>query len=147
MFARSSQRHRLRLAVLLCWVAVSLGFGAVLPTGVAQADCTGAGDVGAASGCPPPGGGSGSGSNDWPPTAVDWPPSQDSDSSDSGSGSADAAKTPIVMPDGQSPPAKSSTDSGSTSTSTPPTPIVPVGAAPIEPPSPSAIVTPLGSTP
>ena len=75
----------------------------------------------------------GSGSDDskmWPPTKLDWPPSDISTAglSDSGKGGGDSGSdkaTPIVMPNGQSPPPKE--DSDSTSTSTKPTPIVPAG--------------------
>ena len=79
----------------------------------------------------------GSGSDEskmWPPTKLDWPPSDISTAglSDSGKGSGDSGSdkaTPIVMPDGQAaPPADdASQDSHSTSTSTTPTPIVPAG--------------------
>jgi hypothetical protein len=120
------------------------GWVAVLPTGVAAADCTVAGEFGAGAGCPPPGDSSGSGSSDsWPPTAVDWPPPQNSISG-SGSGSDDGGSggvtaTPIVMPDGQkAPPA---VHSESTSTSTPAKPIVPVGAPSIGT-APTTIVAP-----
>lgn len=85
----------------------------------ASADCTGAGDFGAGSGCAPPGGGSSS-AKAWPPTAVDWPPSPDSDK---GGGTGDAEATPIVLPDGQKP---STTSSAAPTTSS--TPIVPVGS-------------------
>jgi hypothetical protein len=146
MLARAGLRHRRWIAIALCAAGVVTGSGAVVPVGVAHADCTGAGDVGASSGCPPPGGGSGSGAGDaWPPTSVDWPPSQDTGGDDAGD--AAAAKTPIVMPDGQSTPVKRSADAAGASTSAAPTPIVPVGAAPVDRPSPTAIVTPLGSTP
>ncbi|MGY4651640.1 hypothetical protein [Mycobacterium sp. URHB0021] len=111
-----------------------VGWVAVLPAGIAQGACTGAGDYGAASGCAPSdsGGGSSKGES-WPPTSVDWPPQQDadagSDSSDKGSG--DAQSTPIVMPDGQKPPqATHPLGSDSTSKSTPAKPIVPVGPDP-----------------
>ena len=113
----------------------------MLPTGVAAADCTGAGEFGAGSGCPPPGDSSGSGSSDsWPPTAVDWPPPQNSISgSDDDSGGKGDAATPIVMPNGQKPPP--AVHSESTSTSTPAKPIVPVGAASVET-TPTEIVAP-----
>jgi hypothetical protein len=125
MLARAGLRHRRWIAIALCAAGVVTGSGAVFAVGVAHADCSGAGDVGASSGCPPPGGGSGSGAGDaWPPTSVDWPPSQDT-------GGDDAAAGDVAGP----------------STSTAPTPIVPVGAAPADRPSPTAIVTPLGSTP
>jgi hypothetical protein len=74
----------------------------------------------------------GSGTDDsknWPPTKLDWPPSDISTAglSDSGKGgdSGSGKETPIVMPDGHSPPPKEGSDS--TSTSTTPTPIVPAG--------------------
>lgn len=79
----------------------------------------------------------GSGSDEskmWPPTKLDWPPSDISTAglSDSGKGSGDSGSdktTPIVMPNGQAaPPADdASEDSESTLTSTTPTPIVPAG--------------------
>ena len=77
-------------------------------------------------------GGSGTAdSKNWPPTKLDWPPSDISTAgvSDSGKGgdSGSGKATPIVMPSGQAPAAKD--DSGSTSTTTTPTPIVPVGGA------------------
>ncbi|MET0699045.1 MAG: hypothetical protein ABWY93_05220 [Mycobacterium sp.] len=111
------------VAVCLAWAALI----ALAPAGVAQADCTGAGDFGAASGCAPPGGGSDSGDS-WPPTSVDWPPNADvDDSSGSGGGSGghDAAKpTPIVVPFGQPAPSAPATPE-----STSP-PIVPVESPP-----------------
>jgi hypothetical protein len=97
---------------------------------VAAADCTMAGDFGAASGCAPPGGDSGGGGGDsWPPTSVDWPPNADSgdsggDSGSGGGGGKSKAATPIVMPEGMTAPA------ASTDTSSTPTPIVPVDAPP-----------------
>jgi hypothetical protein len=104
---------------------------AVLPVGVAYADCTTAGDYGAGAGCSPPGSSGGSGNTEsWPPTSVDWPPQLGSDSDkDSGDkGGGGAKPTPIVMPNGQKPPpASPPSGSDSTGTSTPPTPIVPVG--------------------
>ncbi|MCV7228730.1 hypothetical protein [Mycolicibacterium komossense] len=109
-------------------VLVAAACFALLPAGLARADCTVAGDFGAGSGCPPPGGSSDSGGGDsWPPTAVDWPPGADS-GSDGGSGGGAAASpstapTPIVLPLGQEAPA--------TSISETPTPIVPVGAPPL----------------
>jgi hypothetical protein len=127
-----------------------VGWVAVLPVGIANADCTGAGDFGAASGCAPPGS-SGSGNTEsWPPTAVDWPPQlgSDSDKGNGDKGRGDAKSTPIVIPSGQKPPpATPSSDSDSTSTSTPPKPIVPVGSAPTAAtpstsPTPTPIVTP-----
>lgn len=130
----------------LCASVLVFAPTAVLVAGPANADCSGAGDFGAGSGCPPPGdtsGSGGSGGETWPPTSVDWPPSQDSSSSsDSGDKS-----TPIVLADGQTAPARPvhPTDSTgtSTSTSTPPTPIVPVGAASTAAPS-TVIVAPGG---
>jgi hypothetical protein len=118
------------------------GWVAVLPTGVAAADCTVAGDFGAGAGCAPPGDSSGSGSSDsWPPTAVDWPPPQNSisgtDSDDSGKG---GSATPIVMPDGQKAPPAVHSES-TTSTSTPAKPIVPVDAPSIGA-APTTIVAP-----
>ena len=133
-----------------------VGWLALVPVGIAHADCTTAGDFGAGAGCAPPGDSSGSGKAEgWPPTSVDWPPQLSSDSgSDSGGkgggGGDDASSTPIVMPDGQKPPpAKSSSGSDSTSTSTPPKPIVPVGSAPLAATpttstTPTPIVTPHG---
>jgi hypothetical protein len=123
------------------WIAaaaLSLIGSAVLPVGVAGADCTGAGEFGAGSGCPPPGDSSGSGNAEsWPPTSVDWPPKLDSDTgSDDKAGSA----TPIVMPDGQKAPPDVHPES-TTSTSTPAKPIVPVGA-PSTGTTPTEIVVP-----
>ena len=121
------------------WIAAAalsiVGWTAVLPAaGVAYADCTGAGDFGAASGCAAPGSSGGSGNAEsWPPTSVDWPPQlgSDSDKDSGGKGGGDAKPTPIVMPSGQKPPpATPSSGSDSPSTSTPPKPIVPVGSAP-----------------
>ncbi len=124
-----------RRRTLIAAVALA-GWMVVMPAGVASADCTGAGDFGAGSGCPPPNSSSDSGNTEsWPPTSVDWPPqlSSDSDSSDSGSGTnGDTTKaTPIVVPDGQTaPPATAASkpivgsSSTSTSTSSTPTPIV-----------------------
>ncbi len=116
-----------------------------LPAAVANADCTGS-DFGAGSGCPPPDDSSGSGGGEsWPPTAVDWPPSQSSESG--GKGGDKGAATPIVMPDGQptpvEPPASGSDSDAST---TPPTPIVPAGAVSTDP-VPTVIVTPTTSSP
>jgi hypothetical protein len=124
------------------------GWIAVIPAAVAWADCSGAGDFGAGSGCPPPGDTSGSGSGEsWPPTSVDWPPSQSSDSGDSaGGGGGGDTSTPIVMPDGQQAPTHGVGTKHESSSSTPPTPIVPVGA-PVTGPAPSVIVTPSSSTP
>jgi hypothetical protein len=140
---------------------VLAGSVALLPVGIADADCTTAGDFGAGSGCSPPGGSSGSGNTEsWPPKSVDWPPQLSSDSGNdnggdsggkggnggnggNGGGGGDASSTPIVMPSGQKPPpAKSSSGSDSTSTSTSPTPIVPVGSAPTGT-TPSATPTPI----
>ena len=86
-------------------VAFSLAAGvALLPVGIAHADCTGAGDFGAGAGCPPPGSSSGSGNTEsWPPASVDWPPQLNSDSGSGSAGHGDGGvkPTPIVMPDGQ----------------------------------------------
>jgi hypothetical protein len=120
---------------------VLAGSVALLPVGIADADCTTAGDFGAGAGCSPPGGSSGSGNTEsWPPTSVDWPPKLSSDSGNDngndsggkgGNGGGGAEPTPIVMPSGQKPaPATPSSGSDSTSTSTTPKPIVPVGSAP-----------------
>lgn len=121
---------------------------ALLPVGIAHADCTAAGDFGAGAGCPPPGSSSGSANTvSWPPTSVDWPPQLNSDSGSGSAGHGDGGvkPTPIVVPDGQRPPqATPSSVADSTSTSTPPTPIVPVGAAPTGvTPSTSATPTPI----
>jgi hypothetical protein len=100
-----------------------VGWAALLPVGVAYADCTGAGDFGAGSGCAPPGSSSGSdNTQSWPPTAVDWPPQlgSDSDKNSGDKGGGDAKPTPIVMPSGQKPPPATPTPS----TSATPTPIV-----------------------
>jgi len=91
----------------------------------ARADCTGAGDFGAGSGCAPPGGGSSS-AKAWPPTSVDWPPNVESDSG-GGSGDGGDAK-PIVLPDGQKPSITTSRTSAPATPTTSSTPIVPVGA-------------------
>jgi hypothetical protein len=111
--------------------------GWAVPVGIANADCTTAGDFGASAGCAPPGSSSGSGNTEsWPPTSVDWPPQLKSDSdSDGGGNGADAKPTPIVMPDGQKPPQAT------------PSPIVAVGTAstgvtPSTSPTPTPIVTP-----
>jgi hypothetical protein len=79
----------------------------------------------------------GSGSDDskgWPPTKLDWPPSDMttdglSSSGNGGDGDSGSGKaTPIVMPSGQTAAAKSDDAADSAaSTSTTPTPIVPVG--------------------
>ncbi|WP_445165455.1 hypothetical protein ACTXG7_16185 [Mycolicibacterium sp. Dal123E01] len=89
------RRHGRWLAALSIVAAM-----AVVPVGVAQADCDTPGDFGAGSGCPPPGSDSsgGGGTESWPPTSVDWPPKFDS---------ADSEKSkaaPIVMPDGMTSP-------------------------------------------
>jgi hypothetical protein len=141
------RRRGLVAAVASAWFVA--GWSIVAPTGIAYADCTGAGDFGASSGCAPPGDSSGSGGGEsWPPTSVDWPPSQSSDSDSSGGDAGaggDSMSTPIVMPDGQkAPPAK---HSEAKSTSTPPIPIVPVGAPPAVVKAPDTIVTASGSTP
>ena len=103
---------------------------ALAPVGLASADCTVAGDFGAGSGCPPPGGGSGGDSDSWPPTGVDWPPGADADSGGSDSdGHGSDKPAPIVMPAGQEAP-PSDASSPSTSSTPTPTPIVPVGAPP-----------------
>jgi hypothetical protein len=117
-------------AVAACTLMAA--FGLFPAAGVASADCTTAGDFGAGAGCSPPGASSGGGNSEaWPPTAVDWPPSQDSASGDSGGGDGGGGKgggdkpTPIVMPDGSQPAlgvhTSGSDSSGTTST---PTPIV-----------------------
>jgi hypothetical protein len=119
-------------AVLLC--SASLSMSVVVEAGVAHADCTGAGDFGAGSGCPAPGDTSGSGGGEsWPPTGVDWPPAQNADDAGRGGEDGDGGSdtpSPIVMPDGEDPPVAHSSIAASTSTSTPSTPIVPVGTAP-----------------
>ena len=134
------------------WIAVAAlsiaGWVAVFSVGTANADCTTAGDYGAAAGCAPSGNSSGSGkAESWPPTSVDWPPQlgSDSDKGSGDTGGGGAKPTPIVMPDGQKPPpATAASGSDSTSTSTPPTPIVPVGSAPTATnPSTSATPTPI----
>ncbi|PXX09835.1 hypothetical protein [Mycolicibacterium moriokaense] len=133
------------------WIAAAFLFAGSLglfPVGTANADCTTAGDFGAAAGCAPSDNSSGSGkAESWPPTSVDWPPQLDSDSEkdSGGKGGGDAKPTPIVMPSGpKPPPAATSSGSDSTSTSTSPTPIVPVGAAPLATnPSTSATPTPI----
>ena len=93
---------------------------ALMPVGVAHADCDTPGDFGAGSGCPPPGSdssGSGGGGESWPPTSVDWPPQFDS----ALSGDSDKPKAPpIVMPDGTTSHAASSA----------PAPIVGAGSEP-----------------
>jgi hypothetical protein len=141
----STRRRRTAAAAF-----VLAGSVALLPVGIAHADCTTAGDFGAGSGCAPPGGSSGSGNTEsWPPKSVDWPPQLSSDSGNDnggdsggkggsggsggngGGGDGGAQPTPIVMPGGQKPaPATPSSGSDSTSTSTPPKPIVSVGPAP-----------------
>lgn len=113
------------VAVTLCSALL-----AVAPAAIAHADCTGAGDFGAGSGCPPPGDSDGSGGGEsWPPTSVDWPPSQSASStsgSSAGGGGSHAATVPIVMPDGQTAPQAQKPTGDSTGTSA--SPIVPVGA-------------------
>ncbi|MCV7136076.1 hypothetical protein H7J06_24185 [Mycobacterium hodleri] len=109
-------------AVVLCSAALTMA-----PAGAAHADCTGAGDFGAGSGCPPPGDSGGSGGGDsWPPTSVDWPPAQSSSSGDSDGGDAHPPATPIVLPFGQAPPPPAHPVTSTTPT---PTPIVPVAGA------------------
>ena len=98
----------------------------VLLAPTAAADCTGAGDFGAASGCAAPGGGSGSSATEsWPPTSVDWPPQLDSAAGDDTSnGKSDkTASPPIVLPAGQ----QASPAGGPTPTAEAPKPIVPAG--------------------
>jgi hypothetical protein len=113
------------VAVVTASVLVILGSVGGLVTGVAHADCTTPGDFGASAGCAPPDDSSGSGKAEaWPPTAVDWPPKQDSDTGSTGRGGADAS-TPIVLPDGQKP--RATPASGTTSTAASAAPIVPVG--------------------
>jgi hypothetical protein len=92
---------------------------------VARADCTGAGDFGAGSGCAPPGGGSSS-AKAWPPTSVDWPPNVDADSSGGSGDTGDSG--PIVLPDGQKPSTTASRASAPATPTTSSTPIVPVGS-------------------
>jgi len=109
---------------LRIWIAAAAFslIGWVVPIGVANADCTTAGDFGAGAGCSPPGAGSDNSAESWPPTSVGWPPQLKSEAdSDSGGKAGDAKSTPIVMPSGQKPPPAAST---STSTSATPTPIV-----------------------
>jgi hypothetical protein len=135
------------------WIAAAAlsiaGWVGVFPAGTAYADCTTAGDFGAAAGCAPPGSSGSGNTQSWPPTSVDWPPQlgsdSDKDSSDKGGG---AKPTPIVMPNGQKPqPATPASGSDSTSTSTSPTPIVPVGSAPTATiPSASPTTTPIVTT-
>ena len=118
---------RIRIAAAAFSLA---GCFAVLPVGIAVADCTTAGDFGAGAGCAPPSSSGSGNAESWPPTSVDWPPQLDSDTGNGGGNGGNAKQTPIVMPSGQKPPpATHSSDSDSTSTSTPPTPIVPVGPA------------------
>jgi len=122
----SISRFRIAAAAFLL-----VGCVAVLPVGVANADCTTPGDFGAGAGCAPPDSSSGSGkAESWPPTSVDWPPQLDSDTGSDGKSGGDSQSTPIVMPNGEKPPpAKPSSGSDSTRTSTP-KPIVPVASAP-----------------
>lgn len=123
---------RRAFAVAAAWVAL---LGAA---GVAHADNTNDNsntnnnsDVGGYLGA----GGGEDESKGWPPTKLDWPPSDMSAGGISGSGgdggdgkSGSDRATPIVMPDGQAvPPKGDDTQGGATSTSTTPTPIVPVG--------------------
>lgn len=97
---------------------------ALLLAPTAAADCSGAGDFGAASGCAAPGGGSGSSATEsWPPTSVDWPPQLDSAIGDDNGKSSDdksdkTTSPPIVFPAGQHAPPP---------TVDPPKPIVPAG--------------------
>lgn len=123
-----------------------------MPAPAGADNCSGAGDFGAAAGCAAPGDGSGK-TESWPPTSVDWPPDFSSES-DNGGKADNQAATPIVLPAGQQPPhAKSSSgQSDSPSTSTSPTPIVPVGAAPLDSspgstPTSAPIVAPTAPTP
>jgi hypothetical protein len=132
----STRRWRTAAAAVLVAGSVTL-----LPVGIADADCTTAGDFGAGAGCSPPGDSSGSGNAEsWPPTSVDWPPklSSDSENGNGGEGggkggsggSGGGQPTPIVMPNGQKPASTTpSSSSDSTSTSTTPKPIVPAGSA------------------
>lgn len=115
---------RRRTATLVA-VWITLAAVAGVGSAVARADCTGAGEFGAASGCPPPGGSSDSGDS-WPPTSVDWPPGADADESGGSDGASAGGETgghenakpptPIVLPLGQQ----------ATPPSEHPTPIVPV---------------------
>ncbi|NTY60323.1 hypothetical protein [Mycolicibacterium sphagni] len=112
-----------------------VGCIAVVPVGVAHADCDTPGDFGAGSGCPPPGpdsSGGGSSTESWPPTSIDWPPQFDSAL---GGGDNEKSKAaPIVMPDGMA-------AQPATSTSPVPKPIV--GAGSETPPSTSSATTPI----
>src|SRR5262245_7547495 len=96
---------RIRIAAAAFSLA---GWIALIPVGIANADCTTAGDFGAGAGCPPPGssGGGGGNTESWPPTSVDWPPQLKSDfgSDNGGNSGGDTKSTPIVMPSGQKPP-------------------------------------------
>lgn len=107
--------------------AVALAASFVLvPLGIANADCTTAGDFGAAAGCAPSDDSSGSGkAESWPPTSVDWPPQLGSDSDKKGGdkGGGDVKPTPIVMPSGQKPPPATPASNSGTPSATP-TPIV-----------------------
>jgi hypothetical protein len=110
------------------WPAAALLPLAVLLAPTASADCSGAGDFGAASGCAPPGGGSGSTAQSWPPTSVDWPPQLDSNTDD-GTSNGNSDKTtsrPIVLPAGQPAPAATPA-TASAPPADPPKPIVPAG--------------------
>ncbi|MCX8561779.1 hypothetical protein OS122_12880 [Mycolicibacterium mucogenicum] len=105
-------------------VALTVSVWLTVSPPAARADCTGAGDFGAGSGCAPPGGGSSS-AKAWPPTSVDWPPNVDSDS---GGGSGDSGESsPIVLPDGQKPSTTTSRTSAPATPTTSSTPIVPLG--------------------
>gem|GEM_PF-1950725 len=120
--------RRMAAGAVAAWTLMA-AFGMFPAAGVASADCTTAGDFGAGAGCSPPGASSGGGNSEaWPPTGVDWPPSQDSASGDSGGGGGkggDDKPTPIVMPDGSQPALGVHTSgSDSSSTTSPPTPIV-----------------------
>ena len=123
---RTTRVHFAVLATLLAWLVL------LMPVATAHADCSGPGDFGAASGCAPPGDASGGGGGEsWPPTGVDWPPSQSDDSSGAG-GAADGAdggttSAPIVMPEGQHAPPVTVAAQPSV-TSTPAVPIVAAGS-------------------
>lgn len=113
------------VAIPVCSAWLFMGWMAIAPAGLAQADCTGAGDFGAGSGCPAPGANSGSGGGDsWPPTAVDWPPAQSADAD--GDTGAPATAPPIVLPSGQQ--AAPAAPATSDPSSPPKPPIVPVDA-------------------
>jgi hypothetical protein len=111
--------------VAVVGVAVSAWFTVCPP--IARADCTGAGDFGAGSGCAPPGGGSSS-AKAWPPTSVDWPPNVDSDSAGEDD-KRESVSSPIVLPEGQKPSTTTSRASGVSATpTTTPAPIVAAGS-------------------